>query len=308
MLKLWNKFQILRNYLAYQIFSAFILIFAIILSIVLALPYFDARVFNTIEEKDRIFFSNEALGAQQEYNLDEVFRRNLRVSTPNGFDVILLDPQTESISGVSKERLNTLHAFIFKANNPIEPLQRRFGDEELYGPFITSSNSRHYYQYFIAKVHPQREFINALFDDPILLLLLLLAICTPLLLWLSRRIAKPVKALRLSADAVATGNLTVNPELETEGINEFRRVGKSFNRMIHSLQKLTTYQQRLLSDISHELKTPLTRMQLAVSLIRRRSGESNELTRIENEIQKTGYHDPRFAFALTPTSKPPSSP
>lgn len=78
----------------------------------------------------------------------------------------------------------------------------------------------------------------------------------------------------------------MNPQLENDGINELREVGKSFNQMITSLEKLSSYQQRLLSDISHELKTPLTRMQLAVSLIRRRNGESNELTRIENEIQK----------------------
>lgn len=293
MFNLWHKFKVLRNYLAYQIFSSFLLIFAIVLGIVLALPYFDARAFNHIEDNDFMFFRNETLNTQLEYNLDEVFRRNLMVSTPNGFDVILLEPHSNMLSGVNKAHFNAIHAFIFKANNPMEPWQRRFGDIELYGPFITSSNQQTYYQYFIAKVDPQREIINTLFDDPILMILLLLAICTPLLLWLSWRIAKPVKALRLSADAVATGNLMVNPQLETQGINELRRVGKSFNRMITSLQKLTSYQQRLLSDISHELKTPLTRIQLAVSLIRRRNGESNELTRIENEIQKldTMIHD-----------------
>ena len=155
------------------------------------------------------------------------------------------------------------------------PLQRRFGNIEIHGPFILSSSTRNYYQYFIEEVDPQQEIINTLFDYPILMFFSLLAICTPLLLWLSWRIAKPFKELRISADAVATGNLMVNPKLETEGINEFRSVGRSFNRMITSLEKLTSYQQRLLSDISHELKTPLTRMQLAVSLIRRRSGESN---------------------------------
>lgn len=74
---------------------------------------------------------------------------------------------------------------------------------------------------------------------------------------------------------------------------ELRQVGKSFNQMITALQRLTSYQQRLLSDISHELKTPLTRMQLALSLLRRRNGESSEITRIEGEIQKldTMIHD-----------------
>lgn len=293
MLNIWNKINILRNYLVYQIFSSFILIFVILLSLAIALPYFDARVFNPIEEQKKHYFNKESLFTQAEYNLDEVFRRNLMVTSKNGYDVILLEQQSNIISGVIPENVNPLRAFIFKANNPNKPLQRRFGSIEIYGPFINYSSSRPYLQYFIEDVNPQQEIINTLFDYPILIFLLLLVICIPLLLWLSWRIAKPVKALRFSADAVATGNLTINPKLETEGINEFRSVGRSFNRMISSLDKLTSYQQRLLSDISHELKTPLTRMQLAVSLIRRRSGESNELTRIENEIQKldTMIHD-----------------
>lgn len=286
MLVLCNKFRTLRNYLAYQIFFAFTFIVILILSIALALPNFDARLFHSMEEDKLNFFHQESNNTQLFYNLDEIFIKNLSVVTPNGFDIILFEQNTNGISGINKSFLNQLRAFIIKANNPDSPLQRRFGNIQIYGPFNVKSTNRDYYQYFIEKVSPQREFINHFFDSPFLMLILLFFISTPILLWLSWRIAKPVKALRLSADAVAMGNLIVNPELETQGINELRQVGKSFNRMITSLQKLTTYQQRLLSDISHELKTPLTRMQLAVSLIRHRNGESNELTRIENEIHK----------------------
>ena len=293
MVHLWNKFKTLRNYLAFQIFAYFALMIVLVLSVALALPKFDARIFSSIEERELHFFNNESQSTQLEYNLDEIFDRNLKVTTLNGFDVILFDHEANTVVGVDKKHLNTLRAFIFKANNPLEPLQRRFGMIEMHGPFLVSTGSRNYYQYFIDQVDPQMEVINAIFDSPILILLILFAIFTPLLIGLSLRIAKPVKALRLSADAVATGNLMIDKKLETEGIIELRQVGKSFNRMILSLQKLTSYQQRLLSDISHELKTPLTRMQLAVSLIRRRNGESNELTRIENEIQKldTMIHD-----------------
>ncbi|VEI45712.1 two-component sensor protein [Actinobacillus equuli] len=142
-------------------------------------------------------------------------------------------------------------------------------------------------------VDPQEEFFNRIFDSPWLMLLIVLGVSVPILLWLSWKIARPVKALRLSANAVATGNFSINPALETKGINELREVGKSFNQMITSLQDLTLHQQRLLSDISHELKTPLARLHLATALIRRRNGESPELTRIDNQVLKldTMVHD-----------------
>lgn len=288
-----NKIRNLRNYLAYQIFLSFMIIIATVFAIALVLPNFDARVFNHIELGKRLYFEEESRYTEEHYNLDDIFQKNLSVTTPNRFDIILLEQGSNRLVGVNKQHLNALQAFIYKANSPAEPLQRRFGKFEFYGPFFIKSDTRNYYQYFVQKVSPQRDFINYMFDSPWMMILLLLIVSTPIMLWLSRRIAKPVKKLRLSANAVATGNLTTNPQLEQEGIMELRQVGKSFNQMITALQRLTGYQQRLLSDISHELKTPLTRMQLALSLLRRRNGESSEITRIEGEIQKldTMIHD-----------------
>ena len=84
---------------------------------------------------------------------------------------------------------------------------------------------------------------------------------------------------------MAKGNLRPHPELET-GPQEFLAAGTSFNQMISALERMVEAQQRLISDISHELRTPLTRLQLASALLRRRSGESKELERIETETQR----------------------
>ena len=45
-------------------------------------------------------------------------------------------------------------------------------------------------------------------------------------------------------------------------------------------------QQRLLSDISHELRSPLTRLRMAQALARRKMGESPDLARIDIEAQR----------------------
>ncbi|SUT86270.1 two-component sensor protein [Actinobacillus ureae] len=281
-----SKAMSVRNYLAYQLFAYFGLTFATLLAITLALPNFDAPSFSPIETEERFFFEQETKNTELQYNLDESFERKLFVSTANGFDIILLDRKSGIFVGADPNKVTSFQVFLYRAENITEPLQRRFGNLEIYGPFLVKTNKREYYQYFAKMVDPQEEFFNQIFDSPWLMLLIVLGVSVPILLWLSWKIARPVKALRLSANAVATGNFSINPALETEGINELREVGKSFNQMITSLQDLTLHQQRLLSDISHELKTPLARLHLATALIRRRNGESPELTRIDNQVLK----------------------
>lgn len=261
-------------------------IIAIVLTLALLLPNLDARIFKRIEDLQLRLMQQETSYVVQEYNLDEISRRNLSLKSVNGFDIILVDPIDSHIAGVKDDTSDEFHVFMYKAKNYYNPLQRRFDNIEFYGPFLAKSDSKPYNLYFMKKVDAQREYINDMFDSPWLMLLLLLLVSTPVMLWLSYRIAKPVKELRLAADAVARGNLAVNPKLETEGIMELRQVGTSFNQMIIALERLSSYQQRLISNISHELKTPLTRMQLALSLLRRRTGESSEISRIEGEILK----------------------
>lgn len=66
-------------------------------------------------------------------------------------------------------------------------------------------------------------------------------------------LAKPARKLKNAADEVA-GNLRQHPELEA-GPQEFLAAGASFNQMVTALERMMTSQQRLLSDISHELRT-----------------------------------------------------
>ena len=56
--------------------------------------------------------------------------------------------------------------------------------------------------------------------------------------------------------------------------------------MVDTLKRMIQKQKQLLSDISHELRSPLTRIQLAQALIRRKQGDSSELARIESEIAR----------------------
>ncbi|GAK86707.1 copper sensory histidine kinase CpxA [Vibrio ponticus] len=56
--------------------------------------------------------------------------------------------------------------------------------------------------------------------------------------------------------------------------------------MVQDVNQMISGQQRLLSDISHELRSPLTRLRMATALATRKQGESPELTRIDTEAQR----------------------
>lgn len=286
MINLIKKYIKFREKLLYKLFTYYGLLLILFVTIAFNYSKFDAREFSPISIKEQMFFTNESLETEQTLNLDEIFDRNLSVETSNGFDVILEDKATGNLSGVNQSNIKALQIFIYQSQSTKEPLQRRFENSEIYGPFEVKSENNTYNQYFIKAVESQEEWLNTILDSSFIMGLIIILLSAPLLLWLSIKITKPVEELTISANAVANGDLNPNPNLEKSGIYEIKEVGKSFNHMVTNLKELSHQQQRMISDISHELKTPLARLHLATAILRRKMGEAAEINRIENEIQK----------------------
>jgi len=99
-------------------------------------------------------------------------------------------------------------------------------------------------------------------------------------------VAKPVRSLRTAFDAVAGGNLQVRVAPSIGGRHdELADLGRDFDRMTDRLQVSMDGQRRLLHDVSHEMRSPLARLQAAVGLIRlKHGGGEPALERIEEEI------------------------
>ncbi|QLB40765.1 MULTISPECIES: envelope stress sensor histidine kinase CpxA [Mannheimia] len=286
MSNLFKRISQLRKRLAYKLVKYYGLLLILFITITFNLDKFDARKFSPLSQKDQSYFRNESVETEKNLNLDDVFERNLSVETANGYDVILEDNTTGNLSGVNQSNIKSLQFFIYQSQQAKMPYQRRFENIEIYGPFVVKSPIRTYNQYFIKAVDAQEEWFDTILDSPFLMIFILMLSGMPLLLWLSFKITKPVQSLTASANAIATGHLEINPKLEKEDIYEIREVGKSFNHMVKSLKDLTEQQRRMISDISHELKTPLARLQLATAISRRKMGESAEIHRIETEIRK----------------------
>ncbi len=77
--------------------------------------------------------------------------------------------------------------------------------------------------------------------------------------WLSKRIAAPVTALTEATQAIAQGDTARLPVTSSD---ELGRMSEAFNRMTSALETQRDLRRRLINDVSHELNTPLTVIQL----------------------------------------------
>ncbi|HEY8429310.1 MAG TPA: ATP-binding protein, partial [Sandaracinaceae bacterium] len=106
---------------------------------------------------------------------------------------------------------------------------------------------------------------------------------------LARYLTRPLRSLRRATQRVAQGDLAVRvtPELARADA-EIAALGRDFDRMAERVQELLVAQQRLLSDVSHELNSPLARLRVALELARQKAGPEAvpALDRIEREAER----------------------
>ncbi len=102
-------------------------------------------------------------------------------------------------------------------------------------------------------------------------------------------LSRPAVRLRQATREVAEGNLGVRvaPRIGNRW-DEFGDLGREFDAMVERIEALLAAQRRLLNDLSHEIRSPLARLRMAVELLRNKSGEegAGELARIEREVER----------------------
>ena len=98
------------------------------------------------------------------------------------------------------------------------------------------------------------------------------ALCAAFSFMLVRNFMNPLLELRRTTLKLAKGDLSVRVGQGVTGrSDEIADLGKSFNRMAERVETLVSSQKRLLSDISHEIRSPLQRMEVASALLRDKS-------------------------------------
>ncbi|MFS1524919.1 ATP-binding protein [Microbulbifer sp. 2304DJ12-6] len=127
--------------------------------------------------------------------------------------------------------------------------------------------------------------------------------------WLARYLSRPLDQLRAATKRVAAGELDyrVAPSLHTRN-DELTGLALDFDSMTAQLQESMSEQRRLIKDVSHELRSPLARLQVALAIARQK-----QLTALDPELDKIGkaadYLEDIIADVLSlPVSSPEQRP
>jgi two-component system, OmpR family, sensor histidine kinase CpxA len=202
------------------------------------------------------------------------------IESVHGIRATLLDPQDTDIlgKGLPPKSANLLR-------EARETGQYRFRGGFVYteaAPIWTPQGSF----VLVAQVHPWEAFDNPALLGGLVLKLLVALICTGLLCaLLARHLAAPIRALQTAAERIADGDLSVRawPAIAPRN-DELAILARDFDRMAQRIQGLLEKQQQLLGDISHELRSPLTRLNVSLELLRR--GDHEAIERMQTEIHR----------------------
>lgn len=167
----------------------------------------------------------------------------------------------------------------------------QFPELRLTGPQKISLNNKDY-QFFVAVKENRKHFTMLFFSQlPPWVRITLPLVISFIFCWLlARNLSKPLLSMRNVANRLGDGDLSVRVNDAAKRNDELGSLAKSFNQMAQKLELSLQAQKRLLGDVSHELRSPMTRLQIALGLAQKSSKDpanlNKHLQRCETEVHR----------------------
>ncbi|MCC7499076.1 MAG: HAMP domain-containing protein [Bryobacterales bacterium] len=135
------------------------------------------------------------------------------------------------------------------------------------------------YWYFL--LLPRRRWFGWIFHVENLWILLPVTLLCYLL---ARHLTAPVRQLQNAVQRFGQGDFSARAGSDRK--DELGQLARTFDQMAERIQTLMAAERRLLLDISHELRSPLTRLSLAVELARSNEDQETALNRVQKEADR----------------------
>lgn len=115
------------------------------------------------------------------------------------------------------------------------------------------------------------------------------------LYFILRWLMNPIKTISYAVNQIGEGNYDVNLKIDRD--DEFGELAESLNNMTTRVKDSIRAKEQLLMDISHELRSPLTRIKFGLNLGRSKEKINEDVIEIESMIKKTlDYYRNEFFF------------
>jgi len=142
------------------------------------------------------------------------------------------------------------------------------------------------------EVAAQRRFGPPGLLRPVLLVTVLLGVVAVATRPLSRRLSRPLERLTEAARRLGGGDLAARVPLPRAGrwwrrrapADEIVELTRAFNDMADRVQRLVRGEKELLANVSHELRSPLARLRMAVALLPRGGADEARLVEAERDL------------------------
>ncbi len=140
-----------------------------------------------------------------------------------------------------------------------------------------SEDGRYWFLFISPREQPGAWFLT---PDHIFILAAAILLCY----WLAYHLTSPVRALQKAVEQFGRGDLSARAGSDRR--DELGQLARTFDRMADRIETLLAAERRLLLDISHELRSPLARLGVAVELARSGDDVQGTLDRIQKESDR----------------------
>lgn len=183
----------------------------------------------------------------------------------NRFGLVLLNVDTREVSH-NLTRRRKLDVSIFdNFDSQSTPILKEVAGIELWGPGrITVKQAEHFL--FLVSPRPGGSLRVVRHEYPELFGLFLLFVSASLCYLFVRGLLTPIAQLQNASKQLASGHLQARVGSASQRLDELGQLSRDFNNMSEQIETLLNGQKRLLADISHELRSPLARLQLSIGI------------------------------------------